>query len=180
MRMRGRSLRPTAVAMLGFYLAAPAAAQLSGTSVSEDSGPLSEISTNVRSGSRPVHERGRSVRESSAGPLSGSTAGESSVAPVRSGTFSDISAGTVGSARSVRREKAESRLQPAPPRLGIGRPLPDPVYWEPVSNLDKLIEDLASIEPVAAPQDKEGIERQAASVQSASPGHSSPRPSARD
>jgi hypothetical protein len=134
-------------------LAIPASAQLSGRSVSEDSGPVSELSTNVRTGSRPVHERGRTVRESSVGFLSDGSTRESSMAPMKSGTFSEISAGTVTSDRSLRREKSRARLAPAPPRLGAERTMPPPVYWEPVYDLDGLVEDLGSIEPLPLSED---------------------------
>lgn len=152
-RLRRAVLERTVVALVVAALASPAAGQLGGRSVSEDSGPVSEMSTNVRTNSRPVHEGGRSVRESSVGSLSGNSTRESSVAPMKSGTFSDISAGTVGSARSLRREIAQERLAPAPPRLRLERAEPAPIYWEPVYELDGLVEDLGSIEPLEREED---------------------------
>lgn len=142
----------TALAVISI-LACPANAQLAGKSVSEDSGPVSELSTNVRTGSRPVHESGRTVRESSVGSLSGNSTRESSVSPMKSGPFSDISAGTVGSARSLRRENAQARLAPAPPRLWLEQAAPEPIYWEPVYELEDLVEDLGSIEPLEREED---------------------------
>jgi hypothetical protein len=144
--------------LLFTVLISPASAQLGGRSVSEDSGPLSDISTNVRTNSNPVSEPGRSVRESDAGALSGNSTRESAVAPMKSGTFSDISAGTIGSARSLRREIAQERLAPAPPRLRREQPVPAPIYWEPVYELDGLLEDLGAIEPLERGEEERGAE----------------------
>jgi hypothetical protein len=139
--------REVAAVGLSLLLASASAAQLAGKSVTEDAGPVSDLSTNVRDGSRPVHETGRSTHESSVGALSGNSARESSVAPMKSGTMSDISAGSVTSSRSLRRERNEARLAPAPPRMA-----PDggeqPIYWEQVYDLEALAEQLEAIEPL--------------------------------
>jgi hypothetical protein len=129
--------------------AAPITAQLGGKSVSEDSGPVSDGSRSVSHGSRPVHERGRTTHESSVGPLSGNSTYESASGPTKSGSVSDITAGTVASDRSLRREKAEARLAPAPPRIVWDETVEAPVFWEPVYNLDALVDEVSSIEPMA-------------------------------
>lgn len=126
-----------------------AAAQLSGKSVSEDAGPVSDGSRSVSHGSRPVHERGRSTHESSVGALSGNSTRESGVGSMKSGTLSEISAGTVTSNRSLRREKAQARLAPAPPRIVWDETVELPVEWQPVYELDTLIEEISVIQPMA-------------------------------
>jgi hypothetical protein len=145
-----RPIVTAAIALIVLLAAAvtPLQAQLGGQPVSEGSGPVSDLSTNVRTGSRPVHERGRSVRESSVTTWPSGSVRESSVAPMKSGTFSELSAGTVTSDRSLRREKLQARLAPAPPRLGLDQVVPEPVYWEQVYELDELIDELGSIEPL--------------------------------
>jgi len=125
-----------------------ASAQLAGKSVSEDSGPVSEASRSVSHGSRPVHESGRSTHESSVGSLSGNSAREASVAPMKSGAVSEISAGTVTSNRSLRRERTARRLAPAPPRIGREEETEATIEWQPVYELDELIEDLSALEPM--------------------------------
>jgi hypothetical protein len=145
---RGAAGSPGLYAVVVMLLAVPVQAQLSGQPVSEGSGPVSDLSTNVRTGSRPVHERGRTVRESSVTTWSSGSVRESSVASVKSGTFSELSAGTVTSDRSLRSEKLQARLAPAPPRLGLEQAVPEPVYWEQVYELDDLIDELGSIEPL--------------------------------
>lgn len=130
-------------------ISSPAAAQLSGKSVSEDAGPVSEDSRSVSHGSRPVHERGRSMHESSVGSLSGNSTYESSAGPMRSGSLSDITAGTVASDRSLRREKSQARLAPAPPRTVWEETVDAPVEWQVVTDLDPLVDDIGAIEPLA-------------------------------
>jgi hypothetical protein len=128
-------------------IATAAAAQLAGKSVSEDSGPVSELSRSVSHGSRPVHESGRTTHESSVGSLSGNSARESSVAPMKSGTVSEISAGSVTSDRSLHRESAAARLAPAPPRIGREEEPEATIEWQPVYDLDEMIEELSALQP---------------------------------
>jgi hypothetical protein len=144
-------MRRLLAAAFVLFFAHPAAAEVEGKSVSEDAGPVSDLSTNVGDGSAPVHERGRTMRETSAGSVgsqTGDSTRESSVAPVKSGTISDIAAGSVSSSRSLRRERNEARLAPAPPRMapdGGGEPQ---IFWEPAYDLDGLVEDVGAIEPM--------------------------------
>lgn len=140
--------RQLAAAALSLLLATPVPAQLGGKSVTEDAGPVSELSTNVSNGSRPVHESGRTTHESSVGPLSGNSTHESSTGPMTSGTMSDITVGSVTSSRSLRRERNEARLAPAPPRMAPDGAVEQPLMWEPVYELDGLVEELGAIEPM--------------------------------
>jgi len=130
-------------------VASTAIAQLGGKSVSEDAGPVSETSRGLSDDSKPVHESGRTTHESSVGTLSGNSTRESAVGPMKSGSLSDISAGTVTSNRSLRREKAEARLAPAPPRIVWEETVDAPVEWQPYYDLDALVDAISAIQPIA-------------------------------
>jgi len=160
---------PLAAALL-LVLNHSASAEVEGKSVSEDSGPVSDLSTNVRDGSRPVHERGRTTRESSVGSVgsdTGNSAGEASIAPMKSGTVSDITAGSVTSNRSLRRERNEARLAPAPPRMAPDGSSEEQVYWEPAFDLDGLLEDLGAVEPMDRVDDSVDAAEESANDESA-------------
>ncbi len=66
-----------------------------------DSGPVSQGSRDVRSGSGPVYEPGISVGQSGSPPISGSSVRESATADVRSGPVEDFSSGPVTSGQTV-------------------------------------------------------------------------------
>jgi hypothetical protein len=82
-------------------LAARVHAQVRSNPVHQDTGPLSDISTNAGAGSEPVHQHGRSVRDGSLGTLSGNAVRQSTTGSMLSGPVSDISVGPVTSGRPV-------------------------------------------------------------------------------
>ncbi len=90
-------IRPhVAAAALVALLVAPALAQVSGVPVRVDSGPLSDLSDSVGSGSRPVHEPGRgSLRDLSNDSLSDGPVSDTVTGTVGNGSVHDGTAGSV-------------------------------------------------------------------------------------
>lgn len=82
-----------------------AALLVSGTawaqSLSEDSGPLSEISRSLKEDSRPVHERGRTLSDHSVGSMRSGPVRGGRRASMLSGPVSDVSVGPVTAGRSM-------------------------------------------------------------------------------
>ncbi len=106
---RGIRRREGTVGVILLFLAITggrALAEPGGHPVSEDGGPISELSRSIGTGSQPVHERGRTLHETSAGPLSGNAVADSTTGNVTSGPVSDLSAGSVRSDRTGLRRGA--------------------------------------------------------------------------
>lgn len=89
----------------GLLLGAPRTrAQVGGDasqSAGEGSGPVSELSVPLGTGSRPVHERGRTVREGSGGPVKSGPVRDASTRSMKSGPVSELSRGPVSAGRSM-------------------------------------------------------------------------------
>jgi hypothetical protein len=124
------SARAIATLLLLAALAAPARGQLSGKAASEGNPALGDDSTNVRDGSRPVHERGRTVRETSAGRLGGRSVHGSGPIGLNSGSVSDSSQGAVS-------DHGREAPPPAPRVEPIG-----------AADLERLTETIRAIRPL--------------------------------
>jgi hypothetical protein len=110
------------------------------------SAPLSDVSTNVRAGSRSVYGS-RSVRGGSSGPVGGSPVRYSSTGSVRSGPVSEVSVGPVTSDRPVSgggtvTDASEGAVLDAP------HPAVGEVVSEAVPDLRPLQEQLRAIVPL--------------------------------
>lgn len=135
-------------AAVAALLVAPAAAQVAGKPVSEDAGPVYEITRGMRDGSGPVFGdggpvRGLSVESAANGPVRGSTSGT-----VRTGGVKDITVGSVRTqlppgfhATTQRADAAELRVD------DFAEPEPPPVA-QPFTDLRTLVETLRAIEPL--------------------------------
>ncbi len=137
-----------ATLVLSVATATPTFAQGQSPASSEREGPHSEGRATVRTGSRPVYERGRSVHESSVGKLSGSSV--HSPSPSTGDLTLDAMIRQLESPGFVESEAftEESATEPA-----------DPPYYEvvrdPERELQGLVESLRQIEPVAPSSDTE-------------------------
>lgn len=141
-----KNLRPTRSSIALWVLSAlfaavgPASGQGASPASSEREGPLSEERVTVRTGSRPVYERGRSVHESSVGKLSGHSV--HSPAP---------SSGDLGLDAMIRQLEgpglSESDTFDEEPEADA-----EPVYYEvvadPVHELQGLVQTLREVTPV--------------------------------
>src|SRR5512139_2090213 len=94
-RTRGYRYTVALVALLGLIGAPQSRADMTSGPVSQEGGPLSESSTNTRHGSGPVHEGARTLSDDRATSLSGAPVRGSISGPVRSGTVSDATVGSV-------------------------------------------------------------------------------------
>lgn len=125
---------PIGMVVLGVTLALArvSGAEVAGKAAGEDSPAIGETSTNVGAGSAPVHQRGRTVHESSRGPLSGKSVHESTTGTVTSGPTADISRGAISDQRR-------------PARNIVVTPQVEPLHD---SDLERITEMLRAIKPL--------------------------------
>lgn len=129
-------------------LAAPLAAEVgSDGPVRPSGGSLRDLSGTTSTGSRPVHESGRSVRSSSAGPLSGSSVRGSTSGTLSSGSVRDITVGAV--------TEDPPRLPPIPFGAipSADADTDEPALAAPADSLHGLAQELRAVEPL--PSDPE-------------------------
>jgi len=124
-------------------LAAPLAAQ-----VHQDGGPLSERSTNAGNDSAPVHERGRSVRDGSAGELGGNPVRGSSTGTVLSGPVADVTVGSATIHQGVSGTGTMTDASVGAVTKDVASPLRE-VISQPINQLRPLQEQLRSVRPLA-------------------------------
>jgi len=129
------------------FLLSPATAQVHGGPVSQQGGPLSGISTNVGNGSRPVHEPGRSVRDSSAGPLTSGPVRGSVTGNILSGPVSAVSSGPMTEHRPVSGGGPVSSWSAEAIADRAGAPPGEPPP-EPLTDLGALQEELRAVQPL--------------------------------
>ena len=122
-------------------------AQVRGGDVRRDSGPISELSTNVGAGSGPVHERGRSVHDAVGGRLGGTSVRDSVTRDVSSGPVSDVSVGAVTAGQPVTGGETVSDASAGAVTKDTDSPL-GAMISEPLSELQPLQERLRAIQPV--------------------------------
>ncbi len=137
---------------------------MSNEPVSVEGGPLSERSTNVGAGSGPIYEPGRSVSESSAGPLSGDSVRGSATGTVISGPVSEFSSGAVTEHVPVSGGGSVETATVGSVKKDLASPLGQ-MTSEPVSDLRPLQEQLRAIQPLprnAPPVDESTTEEPAA------------------
>jgi hypothetical protein len=122
-------------------------AQVKSRPVSEGSGPVSEISTNVGTGSAPVHVRGQTVRTGNPARLSGNSVRASAARDVRSGPVSEISAGPVSAQRQSRKTVMMTDSSAGAVKLdrdsAIGERIADPLR-----ELGALQDQLRNVQPL--------------------------------
>lgn len=124
-----------------------ARAQLTGDPVHDRSGSLSNLSTNVGAGSAPVHERGRSVRESSRLRLGGNPVRGSVTGDLRSGPVSELSVGPVTASHPVTGGGSVTESSAGAVKKDINSPLGE-LISEPLTDLGPLQEQLRAVQPV--------------------------------
>jgi hypothetical protein len=146
----GRALVLAAVlAVLGI---AQARAEMRSGPVSEDGGPLSELSTNTRNGSRSVHERARTLSDDRTTRLSGAPVRGSITGPLRSGPVSDVSAGSVRGAGGTLRERTVEEGSLGTVKKDTDAPLHE-FSAEPLNDFGLLQHELRGVRPLAPNSD---------------------------
>lgn len=143
------------VFVVGAVLSAPASAQVAGKPVGADSGPVSEMSRNLKRDSGPVFGdggpvHGLSVESRSDGPVRGSVTGT-----VRGGAVKDMTVGSVGTRLPPGFYASEQRQAAAELHIEDREDAAPPLLAEPISDLRPLAEILRSIEPLPEHQPAE-------------------------
>lgn len=119
-----------------------AAAEMNSRAVSDGSGPLSGMSTNV--GGRPVHDPGRSMREGSADRLSDGSVRGSANLNMSSGSLSELSVGAVRD-RYVLMPNAAAAAGALANQLGSPQ---GEMLTQPQEELAPLQEQLRGVQPL--------------------------------
>jgi hypothetical protein len=141
------TLHASHVLLILAFVVRIAHAQVRGKPVHQDTGPLSEMSTNVGAGSGPVHQWGRSVSDGSLGTLGGNAVRDSASGDVRSGPVSDISVGAVTSGRPVSGSGTVTDASAGAVKKDVDSPLGERIS-QPVRDLGPLLEQLHAVQPV--------------------------------
>jgi len=159
-----RNLRagPPAFVLLLVLAHTPSLAQVKGRPVGEGSGPLSEMSTNLRAGSAPVSAPRRSLSEDTAGRLGGNPVRGSLQYDVRSGPVSEVSVGPVTSGRAMTAAPVAAASVGAVTK-DAGAPLGARIS-EPLRDLGPLQASLRALQPLPRSADVPPPEADAASA----------------
>ncbi len=134
--------------VLGIVCAPQIRAQMTSGPVSEGSGPLSELSTNTRDGSRPVHERARTLSDDRDTRLSGAPVRGSIGGPLRSGAVSDVTVGSVRGAGGTLREQTVGEGSAGSVKKDVDAPLHE-FSAEPLHDFGLLQHELRHVRPLA-------------------------------
>jgi len=138
--------RPPVLLLLLALAHTPSLAQVKGRPVGEGSGPLSEVSTNLRAGGAPVSAARRSLSEDTAGRLGGNPVRGSLQYDVRSGPVSEVSVGPVTSGRAVTAAPVAAASVGAVTK-DAGAPLGARIS-EPLRDLGPLQASLRALQPL--------------------------------
>ena len=147
-------------------LSSSAPAQVRGGPVSQDGGPLSDISTNVGAGSRSVHDYGGNLGARSAGPLGGNPVRESVTGDVHTGPVSELSAGSVTASRPVSGGGTVTDSSAGAVTKNIDSPIREGIA-QPLRDLGPLQERMRAIQPI--PRTTPLPSEQAAETEAAAP-----------
>jgi hypothetical protein len=123
----------------------------------EGSGPVSELSVPLGTGAAPVHERGRTVREGSGGPIKSGPVRDAGTRSMKSGPVSELSRGAAVEGRAMTGSGSIGASSAGAVKKNLASPLGERIS-DPLSELAPL-RDILRQRAAATGQEAAAVER---------------------